>query len=398
MKKQLKWFIMQHLKLERKEQKKTQISDLSDMRKIRYAFEKLLYVPDKEVKPHIIQELMQYLSSKLKNSSYPLKIFLTKQGRIITGIIVCQIDPEYRSYGRKCGTFGWVYALNLESCAALMSACENFMRLHKIRKLRGPINYPKLIGGIGFQTKGFAERMMSGVNFHHPNMREFQFLQELGYEPESKYSCVHVTDDNWEKGNSVDSSVKIRYKTLKEFRTMHAEILSLAKDSFHSILADAPGGTDRFDEMTHLFSLVPQSHYKLPEDFNPENWTDVPAFIEALNSCNLERVVSWIPMAFDRDTDELIGLIISLPNLYQICKNVPLTHDNVDTVMISKTHTGKGIFSALNNIGRIVLSINGIEYVEGTTIWSNNNKAIKTIFPHSKPIREHIIIKKRLRS
>lgn len=35
----------------------------------------------------------------------------------------------------------------------------------KRRKLRGPINYPKFIGGIGFQTEGFEAPMMSGVAF-----------------------------------------------------------------------------------------------------------------------------------------------------------------------------------------------------------------------------------------
>jgi len=388
--------IMQNL--ERREYKKVYVSDISDTRKIQYAFEKLLYVPDKELKPRIIKVLIQYLTDKLNNYSYPLKLFIAKQGRIITGVVVCQIDPEYRSYSRKCGTFGWLYAHNFESCKALMSRCELLMREHKIRKLRGPINYPKLIGGIGFQIKGFEEKMMGGVNYHHPNIRELKFLDQLGYERESKYSCVLVTQDNWKKGNEVDNSIKIGYKTIEEFKNLFDEIRSLVKKSFHSVLADAPGGRNRLEEMAYLFSLVPKSHYKLSDNFNPEDWTDIPAFIETLNSSNLENVITWMPMAFDRETDELVGLIISLPNLYQIWKEQPLTDDNVDTVIISKKHTGKGIFSILNNIGRVVLKINGIEYVEGTTIWSNNDRAIKTIFPHSKPIREYLVMQKRLRA
>lgn len=374
------------------------IYDTNAPQKIQYALEKLLYVPEEDLKPRIIHKLMVYLKEKLKDKSYPLKVFIAKEGRIISGIVVSQIDPEYRSYGRKCGTFGWLYALTFKSCAALMNACEEFMRAHKIRKLRGPINYPKLIGGIGFQTKGFTHRMMSGVNFHHPKMREFRFLQDIGYHIESKYSCVHVTNDSWEKGKRIDPNIKIRYKTLLEFRAMREEIMALAQGSFHSILADAPGGTDRFEEMAHLFSLVPSSHYMISDDFQPEEWTEVDAFIETLNLCDLEKIVTWMPMAFDRDTDELIGLIISLPNLYQIWRKVPLTDDNVDTVMISKEYTGKGIFSALNNIGQTTLRINGIAYIEGTTIWSNNDRAIKTIFPHSTIIRDHMVVQKRIRA
>jgi len=373
------------------------IYDTQDIRKIRYAFNKLLYVPEKELKPQIISELVAYLQEKLEVEKYPLKVYIAKNGKIITGIVVCQIDPEYRSYGRKCGTFGWLYALNLESCKRLMETCEQFLLSHKIRKIRGPINYPKLIGGIGFQIKGFEEKMMSGVNFHHPNMRELQFLEQLEYECESKYSCVHVTSDNWEKGNNLDNSIKIRYKTMEEFQHLFDEIMGLAKGSFHAILADAPGGKERFNEMARLFSLVPQSHYTLSDNFNPKDFTSVPEFLMAMDSCDLEKVITWMPMAFDRETNDLVGLIISLPNVYQIWKNTPLTHANVDTVMISKNHTGNGIFSSLNNIGRIVTGINGITYVEGTTIWSNNDRAIKTIFPHSKVIREHIVVQKRIK-
>ncbi|MFO7795403.1 MAG: hypothetical protein ACQERB_10920 [Promethearchaeati archaeon] len=379
-------------------QKQIKMYDITEPQKIHYAFEKLLYVPEEELKPHIIHELMIYLKMKLEDDLYPLKIFIAKEGRIISGIVVSQIDPEYRSYGRKCGTFGWLYATNFESCAALINACEEFMRAQNIRKLRGPINYPKLVGGLGFQIKGFSERMMSGVNFHRPNVRELHFLDRLGFERESKYSCVHVIKDKWEKGNIVDPSIKIRYKTLEEFKAMRKEIISLAKGSFHSILADAPGGKDRFDEMAHLFSLISQSHYKLSDNFDPREYTDVSEFLEAINFCDLENVITWMPMAFERNTGKLIGLIISLPNLFQIWRNESLTEANVDTVMISKDHTGKGIFSSLNNIGRIVTGINGISYAEGTSIWSNNDQAIKTIFPHSETIRTHIVLQKRIKN
>lgn len=385
---------MQELQIE--DSRSISIYNTENIRKIRYAFKKLLYVPEEELKPKIISELISYLQEKLDDELYSLKIFIAKKNRIITGIVVCQIDLDYRSYGRKCGTFGWLYTLNFESCKRLIEECERFLYSHKIKKIRGPINYPKLIGGIGFQIKGFENRMMSGVNYHHPNMRELQFLEQLEYERESKYSCVHVTNDNWKKGNNMDKSIKIRYKTLEEFLEFFDEIMDLTKGSFHSILADAPGGEGRFNEMIRLLSLVPQSHYTLSDDFDSKKFTNVPEFLMAMDSCDLENVITWIPMAFDRKTGELIGLIISLPNLYQIWKGEPLTDANVDTVIISKDHTGKGIFSSLNNIGRIVTKINGITYVEGTTIWSNNERAVKTIFPHSKVIREHVVFQKRI--
>ena len=52
---------------------------------------------------------------------------------------------------------------------------------------------------------------------------------------------------------------------------------------------------------------------------------------------------------------------------------------NVDTAMVKKGYYGKGIFSTLNNIGQLTCIIRGLNYYEGTSIWSNNTRAIDTI-------------------
>ena len=64
--------------------------------------------------------------------------------------------------------------------------------------------------------------------------------------------------------------------------------------------------------------------------------------------------------------------------------------------MVKKCYYGKVIFSALNNIGQLTARLFGIEYYEGTAIWSNNDRAINTIFPHCAPIRKHYITQKRV--
>ncbi|TFF95955.1 MAG: hypothetical protein EU547_06940 [Promethearchaeota archaeon] len=383
---------LQHTKME----KIVKILDTKDPRKIEYAFKKLLIVPEEELKPRIIQELMIYLKTKLHDDSYPLKVFISKQGGIISGIVVSQIDTEYRSYGRRCGTFGWLYALNFESCEFLMKSCETFMRAHKIYKIRGPINYPKFIGGIGFQIKGFDHNMMSGVNYHHPKMYELKFLKTQGYQIESKYSCVKVTNTNWKKGNKLDNAIKIRYKSIQEFEDLIPQMKKLAQRSFYSILADASGGDERLNEFFKLFRSVPKSFYTLSKDFNPKDYTEVSEFITAMTPFSSGDVIPWVHMAFDKNTDKLVGIIICLPNLYQIWKGQNLTESNVDTAIVNKNYTGKGIFSSLNNIGRIALEIHGINYFEGTTIWANNEKAINTIFPHSKVVREYLVLQKRI--
>ncbi|MEJ2251911.1 MAG: hypothetical protein P8Y97_19910, partial [Candidatus Lokiarchaeota archaeon] len=190
--------------------------------------------------------------------------------------------------------------------------------------------------------------------------------------------------------------IKIEFKNLTGFKSHIEDMKRLAEASFYSILADAPGGDERIREMVNLFSLIPNTFFQLPEDFNPKDHSSFPLFIDALRCFSSKNELPFVPIAFDRQSGELVGIIISLPNLYQIWKGEPLTDANVDTVIINKYYTGRGIFSALTTVGIIGVKIHNVRYYEGTTIWSNNEKAINTIFPHSKVVREHIVVQKRI--
>jgi hypothetical protein len=363
---------------------------------IKDAFNRLLYIPNRSLKPKIIDYLLTYLQRRLHTIDYKMKIFVAMKAEEITGIVICQIDDQYKSYGRKCGTFSWLNVQDFESCQELMKQCEVYMKENKMRKLRGPINFPKMIGGIGYQIEGFEHKMMSGVAYNRPDLKELEYLQRLGYRTESNYTCVHVTEDRWEKGNTFQEGIQLKLLTLNEMKDKKKDMMEMAKNTFHTIMPDASGGEERLDEFFKLYNKVPPSHYRLSENFDPWNYTNNPLFVNLLNRYDLEKVNTWVYYAFDRHTDEMVGFIFGLPNLFQIWENQPLTDVNIDTVMIRKSHTGKGIFSALNNFGRIVLAINSITYVEGTSIWSNNKKAINTIFPHSKPIRKHVVFQKRI--
>lgn len=361
----------------------------------RQALELLLYVPDERLKPRIIQEIIDYYGEKFQSPDHQISMFITLKEGIPTGFVVCQIDPDYRTYSRRATTFGWLIANDIETCATLMENCEIFAKEHKLRKLRGPINYPKLVGGIGIQTAGFDAPLLNGVNFNHPASRILEFLNELGYKSESKYSCVHVIDKPWKKGDIVGPEYRLGYLTLEELINRKEEIMELAANSFYSILADAPGGNSRFDEMMYHYAQIPPGYFELLVD--PRKITSVPEFLETYNSCDLDEVVTWVHIAFEKETNKIAGLIMTLPNLYQLWLGEPLTHCNVDTVMIEKQHAGKGVFSSIHNMGKPIVVAAGISYIEGTTIWANNERAVKTIFPHAKPLRTHVVVQKRVK-
>jgi hypothetical protein len=362
------------------------------------ALENLLQVPDERVKPKIIEEIIKHYTIKLNTPDYRVAIFIAYQQDIPIGMVAAQNDPEYRTYSRKATTFSWLLCENFETCKALMEQVEGFARENKLKKIRGPINYPKIVGGIGIQTEGFEVPIMNGINFNHPESKILTFLNELGYESESKYSCVEVVSKQWGSGNRLDPEYYLRYFSVKQMKKMKSEIMNLAEHSFYSILADAPGGDARFEEMMRSYELASVAPFN--EELTKriiEEYSHISEFMEAWNTCDLRNIIYWAPCAFKRDTGELVGIILSLPNLYQLWAGESFSRCNVDTAMVNKDHSGKGIFSALNNIGRLTLEMYGIISAEGTTIWANNDRAIKTIFPHSEPLRTHYVVQKRVK-
>ena len=374
----------------------SEVIDVKDPSQIRLALLEALSVPDEGLKPKIVSEIVSYFDGKFSNPESKTKFFVASQNNKITGFVSCQIDGEYKSYGMPCPTFGWLTARDLETCEALMTECERFVRENKKKKLRGPINYPKFIGGIGFQTEGFEAPMMSGVAFGDPESKVLEYLQELGYKKDSKYSCLDTFLKKWAKGKDLDENIAVRFLPLDEIRGLKEQIMGLASQSLYAVLADAPGGRGRFEEMMDGYAQACKVLKLVNQEF-PQEYADVPGFRETWESCDFEKIVPMSVYAFDRNTNELVGVIMCQPNLFQLWNGEPLTHLNVDTVMIKKEYAGKGIFSALHNIGVFLSSsTHGFNYYEGTTIWANNDRAIKTIFPHGTPTRTHYVVQKRL--
>jgi len=378
--------------------KELNVASTRDISEIQFVLTELLYVPDERLKLVIVLELVDYLTEKFSKPDYKIRFFYATQDGILTGFVICQIDGDYKSYGMSCPTFGWLCVRDLETCRTLMSACEKFVRENKKKKLRGPINYPKFIGGIGFQTEGFKSPMMSGVAFGDSESKALEYLQQLGYKKDSKYLCLDTYLKNWDKGKNLDENIAVRFLPLDEIRDLKEQIMGLASQSLYAVLADAPGGRARFEEMMDGYTQACKV-LKLINDKFPQEYADVPGFRETWESCDLKKIVPMAVFGFDRNTNELVGVIMCQPNLFQLWNGDSLTHLNVDTVMIKKEYAGRGIFSALHNIGVFLSSTTyGFNYYEGTTIWGNNNRAIKTIFPHGIPTRTHYVVQKRIKS
>ncbi len=371
------------------------VIEIYDLAEIRDVLESTLYVPDVLVREVVILELLSYLEEKLQDPNYKIKIFVAYNEIEICGFVICQIDPYYTSYSRKCGTFGWLHTKDFVTCKELIKECELFVRENRIRKIRGSISFPKNLGGLGIQFMGFDQQIIYGVGYTKPGTKIIDYLTRLGYKNESEYTCVRVTQQSWDKGKKVDKGIRLGFPTLKELYDYTDAIRELANNSFYQIMPDG-SGRNRVLDFFEAYSKLPDSFYKLNNDIVLKEYSSIPEYIEAWESCDLEQIQPYVPMAFDRHTNELVGIILCLPDLYEAWRGDPITRVNVDTAMVKKGYYGKGIFSALNNIGQLTCLMRGLTYYEGTSIWSNNTRAIDTIFPHSKPIRKHSVLQKRL--
>ena len=67
----------------------------------------------------------------------------------------------------------------------------------------------------------------------------------------------------------------------------------------------------------------------------------MPGFLDTWNSADLEKIVPTSIFAFDKTSGELVGILMAQSNLYQLWSDEPLTHMNVDTVIIKKEYAGK---------------------------------------------------------
>jgi len=377
--------------------KELTVASTRNISEIQFILTELLYVPDERLKLIVVLELADYLAEKFSKPDYKIRFFYTTQNGILTGFVICQIDGEYKSYGMSCPTFGWLHAKNFLSCKKLMNECEIFVKENKLRKIRGPINYPKIIGGIGWQTEGFASPMMSGVAYNDPGSNVLVYLKELGYKIDAKYSCVDAFVKVWEKGKELDEDIMTRFLPLDEIKALKSQILNLAQQSFYSVLADAIGGKSRFEEIMEIYYQASKKVEIVNPNFDPQTFANMPGFLDTWEAADLDKIISTAIFAFDRRSSELVGVLMAQPNLFQLWAGEPLTHMNVDTIIIKKEYAGKGIFSALHNIGKsLSAAVYGYNYFEGTTIWANNDRAIKSIFPHSSPLRTHYVVQKRI--
>jgi hypothetical protein len=217
---------------------------------------------------------------------------------------------------------------------------------------------------------------------------------------------MKVDVESWKQGNSLDKNLKLCCLTKEEILEKLDEIVDLTSDSFSSLLPDTSGGgIENVKNLLELSTTVPKSHFRYQECSEIySQYRHIPEFIEAWENADLENMVSTFPIVIERNTNKLIGMLIGVLDYYQLWKDEYISRVNVHTAMVRRGYNGKGVFSSLNNFGQATNRVmTGLNYYEGTAIWTKNSKginnedAVNSIFPHCTPIRKHVVLEKRVK-
>ncbi len=324
-----------------------------------------------EAHAKIKPDLATYLKDTVTNNRGAIYAAFNSSGELV-GRIAVEKHIGYLSRGKPCVTFGWLEGDSPEVVKMLLDQIFQWV-IHeesnaqntdqRIKLIRGPISFPKNLGGFGCQIEGFNLPRMHCVSTNRPELAGW--IQSAGFKPDTNYACVDVSNaPRWESAQ-LPQGYSIVYWTQAEWYAHENEALRAFQEAFTEILPDS-SGPSRYREVIDTMSYHPESKYMNPVAVGPN--------------------------------DEIVGLIVCTPNLYEAWDGHPITGVNVDTIFISPKHRGIGLFSALNNVGRYnTLKYLNWKHVEGTTIWLANEQAIRSIFPHGFICRRHVVFQKRVK-
>jgi GNAT superfamily N-acetyltransferase len=323
-----------------------------------------------EVHPAVRGELEDYLASVLAEGRGQL-IGAFDAGGTLAGRGMVEIHPGYASRGFPCAAFGWLDGTSEGAVNAILEAAAGWAAAQQVVRngrprrnaiLRGPVSFPKELGGLGCQVEGYNEPRLIGVSTNRPDLDGW--IEGAGYTPDAPYACVDVTNTPvWDSAPNEVEDFTLVTLSAAEWRDRIEETAELASHAFGTFLPDSTAG--RLEHCIDVTSEVSDPFY------------------------------SW-PASLDAD-GKLAGFIMALPNLWEKWDGKSVVSLNVDTILIAPQYRHCGLMSALHNKGVTDTAKHmGIRYYEGTAIWLANENAVKTIFPHGRICRKHVVFQKRL--
>lgn len=298
-----------------------------------------------------------------ENDGFMFTMVDPSQNNKIIGSIYCELKPRHISKGKQIPIFGWLNADSKEIAQILLNHVENFVKEHGHKEIRGPLNMPKMFGW-GAQVEYFDCPMYWETPHNHPETPKW--IEECGYTPDTEYITLGLTN-LLEVENPYPELEIVSYPIEELFANseMMGKLQQLIERNFSGFLPDVSTDKGRFGEMGKL--LMETGH---GEDF----------YILAIN----------------KNTQDLVGFIVEVPNIFEQWAGKPLKNIVVDTVIVDEKYRGAYFFFFLFNEIYKKLAPKGIDGVASGLIWSKNIPAMKTFSKIGKQIQKTVVFQKSL--
>ena len=279
------------------------------------------------------------------------------------GSIYCELKPKHMSKGKQIPIFGWLNADTKEIAQILLTHVENFAKNNGHEEFRGPLNMPKMFGW-GAQVEYFNCPMFWETPHNRPEIPKW--VEECGYKPDTEYITLELThllevENPYPELDIVSYSIEELFSN----NEMMVKLQQLIERNFSGFLPDITTDKGKFGEMGKM--LLETGH---GQDF-------------------------YI-LAIDRNTKDLVGFILEVPNIFEQWAGNKLKKVVVDTVIVDEKYRGAYFFYFLFNEIYKKLTPTGIDGIVSGLIWSKNIPAMKTFTKIGKQVQKTVVFQKSL--
>jgi len=296
-----------------------------------------------------------------ENDGFVFMMVDPSQNNKSIGSIYCELKPKHISKGKQSPIFGWLNADNKDIAEILLIHVEQFAENHGYTEIRGPINMPKMFGW-GAQIANFDCPRYWETPHNCPEMPKW--IEECGYERDTEYITLGLT--NLLKVTNPYPELEIVSYPIEDLFAndeLMEKLQRLIERNFSGFLPDISTDKGRFWEMGKI--LMETGH---GQDF----------YILAVN----------------KNTQDLVGFIVEVPNIFEQWSGKKMKSIVVDTVIVDENYRGSYFFFFLFNEIYKKLAPKGIHGVISGLIWSKNIPAMKTFTKIGKQIQKTVVFQK----
>lgn len=263
------------------------------------------------------------------------------------GCVYCDLTPPHYSYGQQIPIFGWLRGHTPEIISYLLITIENYVKEQGYSHLRGPINFPSILGGWGLHLEGESLEDLIEIPRSTPILKDI--LTSCGFQCEAKYYMIEYQGD----------------RNLSE---------TFEWVSFEFISWPIPKLLGHPEILKQLQALIQANFSNRLPDTSAEN--QMETIIRYLAA--VDHGEDFYVIVRNKATQEIAGLCVDIPNMFEVWRGKPMTMTNINSLIIAPNYRSKAFSHFIYLPIAAALHKRGIIREIGTYVWSQNIPALRS--------------------